>query len=186
MIGLKNVTFSYGTDPVLQAFSLELQQGEKVCLFGPSGCGKTTVLHLLAGALHPQKGEVYTLPTAMVFQEDRLLPWMTVLENVAVVLDDDEAQETASFWLEAVGLSDVKNELPKALSGGMRRRVAIARALAKGGDLLLLDEPFSGLDADNRQRCAELIRKRFDSATVVLVTHLEEEANLLDAKVVKM
>lgn len=185
MIGLKNVTFSYGTDPVLQAFSLELQQGEKVCLFGPSGCGKTTILHLLAGILRPQKGKVDTLPAAMVFQEDRLLPWMTVLENVAVILND-EVQDTAAFWLDAVGLAHVKNEMPAALSGGMRRRVAIARALAKGGDLLLLDEPFSGLDAENRQRCVDLIQKRFSSSTVVLVTHLDEEADLLNAKVIKV
>ncbi len=188
MIQLKNVTFSYGEKTVLQDFSLTIKQGEKLCLFGSSGCGKTTILQLLSGILKPQKGQVVTIPATVVFQEDRLLPWMTVLQNVAIVLDEtsEKAESEAVKWLEAVGLLEEKDAFPADLSGGMKRRVAIARALAKGGELLLLDEPFTGLDNENRDCCIRWIQKRFEKATVVMVTHTEEEAELMGAKVVKL
>jgi NitT/TauT family transport system ATP-binding protein len=188
MIEMKNVTFSYDEKNVLKDFSLAVNKGETVCLFGSSGCGKTTVLHLLSGILKPQSGTVKTVPAAVVFQEDRLLPWMTVLQNVAVVLDEtpEIAETQAEKWLETVGLLEEKDAFPADLSGGMKRRVAIARALAKGGDSLLLDEPFTGLDSQNRARCIALIQKRFENAAVVLITHVEEEAKLMNAKIIYM
>lgn len=186
MIGLKNVTFSYQKSPVLNNFSLELSAGSRVCLTGSSGCGKTTVLHLLCGLIHPQSGTVIASPATMVFQEDRLLPWKTVLQNVSLILKEDNADEVAAYWLDKVGLSDVKDAYPHTLSGGMKRRVAIARALAAGGELLLLDEPFTGLDAENKALMLQLLSERFASATIVLVTHLLEEANTLQAEIVEM
>lgn len=186
MIKLEQVSFSYPNRPVLEDFSLELPKAGVVALTGPSGCGKTTVLHLLSGLLQPQKGRVLTVPAAVVFQEDRLLPWMTARQNIAVVLQTPHAAQEAAFWLEAVGLNDVKDSYPAALSGGMRRRVAIARALAKGGDLLLLDEPFTGLDADSRKNCVLLVKERFSNASVLLVTHQPEEAEQMNAMVCKL
>lgn len=188
MIEMKKVSFSYGEKTVLKDFSLSVKKGESVCLFGSSGCGKTTVLHLLSGILKPKKGTVSTIPAAVVFQEDRLLPWMTVLQNVAVVLDQasNHAEQEAARWLEAVGLSEEKDKFPASLSGGMKRRVAIARALAKGGDLLLLDEPFTGLDEENRDRCVALLQTRFADAAVVMVTHIEKEAKLMNASVIHL
>lgn len=185
MTGLQNVTFAYGDTPVLDNFTLTLPARSAVCLFGASGCGKTTVLHLLAGLLAPQVGAVHTRAVSMVFQEDRLLPWLTALENVQVILPAAQ-RDTAAQWLEAVDLADAKDMYPAAMSGGMRRRVAIARALAKGGDMLLLDEPFNGLDAEVRAVCAKALRARFDNGIIVLVSHSKEDAALLQAEIVSL
>lgn len=178
---MKEVTFSYPARPILHAVSISLPPRGAVSLSGPSGCGKTTVLHLLAGLLTPQSGTV-SVPEeiAMVFQEDRLLPWLTVRQNVAAVLPQG-ADAHAAESLAAVGLTAVADAFPDTLSGGMKRRVAIARALAKGGRLLLLDEPFTGLDAAARAQCAAVLQSRFADAPTVLVTHQAEDAALLQA-----
>ena len=179
--GMKEVTFSYPARPILHAVSFSLPPCGAVSLSGPSGCGKTTVLHLLAGLLTPQSGTV-SVPEeiAVVFQEDRLLPWLTVRQNVVAVLPKS-ADERAAESLAAVGLTAVADAFPDTLSGGMKRRVAIARALAKGGRLLLLDEPFTGLDAAARAQCAAALQSRFADAVTVLVTHQAEDAALLQA-----
>lgn len=133
MIALEDVSFAYGQKPVLQAVSLRFPKSGAVCLFGASGCGKTTLLRLLSGLEKPDKGRLTGLEgkrTAMLFQEDRLLPWLSVLENVAVVLEGPDARARAADWLELVGLADAAHKRPAALSGGMRRRAALARALA--------------------------------------------------------
>ncbi len=176
MIELKNVTFAYQKTPVLQDFNLTLQGAQHLCLFGPSGCGKTTLLRLIAGLEKPQKGTV-TLNgvCSVVFQEDRLVPTLTVAENIALVGGDPAI-------LEKFGLGECKNDLPAALSGGMRRRAAIARALAYGGDILLLDEPFNGLDAEIKKAAAALFIVHFKDKPLILVSHDPEDAALLEAE----
>ena len=186
MIELKNITFSYGEKAVLTDFSLDIPDSGVIALFGPSGCGKTTVLRLLLGLEQPQSGEITgdRRLAAAVFQEDRLLPWETALQNVALPLGDTNL---AAKMLQAVGLSDdIAHKLPSELSGGMRRRVAIARALAAKSRWLLLDEPFSGVDAANREQIAALIREYAKTKPVILVTHLPEEIDLLGAEVVHL
>ena len=176
---LQGLTKYYGALRVPDGFSLALPARGRVCLFGPSGCGKTTLLRLLCGLDHADGGTISGLEgrrTAVVFQEDRLLPWRTALENVSLVLHGPDAAETARRHLSAFGLADAAGKYPDALSGGMRRRVALARAAAYGGELLLLDEPFQGLDAAAKQTAMTYLRQRFAHALILLVTHDPSEA----------
>ena len=185
MITLDRVSFAYGNTPILTDFSLTLPQSGAVCLFGPSGCGKTTLLRLIAGLEVPTSGSVCREDgrIAMVFQENRLAPWLTVRENLLLVTDDTDAVDKA---LSAVSLQDTADRYPDELSGGMQRRVALARALAFGGDLLLLDEPFNGLDDALKESVANALRERFAEGLIVLVTHSLDEAALFDASVVNL
>lgn len=183
MITLQNVTFAYSKKTVLTDFSLSVKTGETVCLSGASGCGKTTVLRLIAGLETPQNGTVSVNGTlAFVFQENRLLSWLTARDNIRLVAPDADADGL----LKALGLPDVGDKPVGQLSGGMRRRVAIARALAVQADILLLDEPFNGLDDDTAEMVAQAIRSVYQDKTVVLVSHHQRDAELLGAKVLKM
>ena len=190
-LALTHVDFAYGSLPILEDVSLAFPDRGVVCLSGPSGCGKTTLLRLLSGLEQPQRGRIEGLAgrkTAAVFQEDRLLPWMTALDNVALALPGGlrANRGRAAETLAQVGLSDALHSLPDDLSGGMKRRAAIARALAVNADLLLLDEPFTGIDPALRERIAGLLRQRAGSALLVLVTHSEEEARLLGSRILPL
>lgn len=182
-IQIKNLSKAYDGRPVLENFSLALPERGTVCLLGPSGSGKTTLLHLMAGLIKPESGTVSGLKhkkISFIFQEDRLLPWLTAEENVAVVMDKRySAGCSPSRWLEKLGLAGEEHKRPAELSGGMRRRVAIARALAFSGDVLLMDEPFKGLDAQTRSLVMEVIRQETQGALNILVTHQEEAAAML-------
>lgn len=183
MIQLTNVTFSYPATPVLSDFSLTVGAGERVCLSGASGCGKTTVLRLIAGLETPQSGTVQVCgKLAYVFQENRLLSWLTPRENIRLVAPATDADAL----LASVGLSQAGDKPVGQLSGGMRRRVAIARALAMQADVLLLDEPFNGLDDDAAALAAREILQVYGDKTVVLVSHHPRDAELLGTKVFKM
>ena len=172
-ITLKNLYFSLSGLTILEDFSLNLPPSGSVCLSGPSGCGKTSLLLLLAGLLRPQAGKIQGLENkrlSMLFQEDRLLPWLSAAENVALVLPSGRAKE-AQFWLELVELAQETEQLPDELSGGMRRRVALARALAYDGDILLLDEPTNGLDSDLTHRILERIEELYAGRLIITVSH---------------
>lgn len=184
-IRMNGVSFAYGDTPVLQNLSWELPDSGVVCLWGPSGCGKTTLLRLLAGLEKPLTGSVEGVGcVSMVFQEDRLLPWFTALENVTVTgADEVEARKQ----LLALGLTDEETDtLPRNLSGGQQRRVALARALAADSDLLLLDEPFNGLDEGTWQNVVPLVTAYAETRPVVLVTHIREQAEALNAQMVPL
>lgn len=185
---LNGVSRRFGGFTVLDRFSLTLEKGRIHCFFGPSGCGKTTLLHVLAGLQKPDGGAIagmQGLPCSFVFQEDRLLPWLTVRENVTFVLEGRmerrEADAAALRVLERVGLLSFRDSYPDALSGGMKQRVSWARAMAYGGELLMMDEPFKGLDRALKLGLMEdLLRfAERDRVTVLLVTHDREEALLL-------
>ncbi|MBQ7934878.1 MAG: ATP-binding cassette domain-containing protein [Clostridia bacterium] len=184
MISLNNISFSYEKKNVLKDFSLTVPDTGRIALMGPSGCGKTTVLRLLMGLEKPASGSITNAPypVAAVFQEDRLLSHKTVLENAALATGNTEKAATI---LEKLGLGVNLHQYPAELSGGMRRRVAIARALCTPSRILVLDEPFNGLDDDTKHLTADLILKEWKGA-ILMVTHLKEEAELLGAKILPM
>jgi NitT/TauT family transport system ATP-binding protein len=154
---------------------------------GPSGCGKTTLLRIALGQLTPTEGTVENTfrKTAVVFQEPRLLPWRTALENVNLVLGDSKTTlEAAKRHLQQVQLADALQKYPRELSGGMQQRVAMARALAVEGDLLVLDEPFKAMDEALRDQIIALTEKT--DAAILLVTHEEAEARTLGCEIMKL
>ena len=185
MIEIKNLSLRYDGEAVIENFSLTLEKGDKIVLMGPSGCGKSSLLSAVAGLIVPEKGGIKTDGRiSFVFQEPRLLPWLSALENINAVLSDSSASlAEAERWLSAVGLGSDSEKLPSELSGGMQQRVAIARALAYGGDILLLDEPSKGMDADTKAAVWELIRSAAEGKTSILVTHDEDEARSFGGKI---
>lgn len=186
MINIKDISFSYGDKKVLSNFSLEINRGERICLYGESGCGKSTLLKLIAGLEKEQSGKIErpkNLKISFVFQENLLLPFKTALKNVTLVCKDTEV---ATENLKALGVEDAADMLPSSLSGGMERRVAIARALSADFDLLILDEPFTGLDAENINIAAKRILEVAKDRPIILVTHNLAEAELFGARVIKM
>lgn len=194
-------TFGSGTAavPVVAGLKLEIQPGEIVSLVGPSGCGKSTLLRLISG-LDREHGGVLkvggvpvTSPsraTGLMFQEPRLLPWRNVAANVAFGAKPGrsraEVNGLVAELLEQVGMSGSEKLLPRQLSGGMAQRVALARALAGEPGLLLLDEPFSALDAFTRMRLQDLLLAVWQRyrPTMLLVTHDVDEALYLSDRVV--
>ena len=188
-IVFNEVDFSYhGENKILDKFSFAFPEKGAVCLSGPSGCGKTTLLRLLAGLEKPQGGIICgidSLHPAFVFQENRLLPWMSALDNVALVCGDN-GRIIAEKWLGRVGLGGNEHKRPGELSGGMKRRIAIARALAAPADFLILDEPFTGLDEPLWMSIAGDIADIYADKLVIMVTHIPEHADGLNAEVYKL
>jgi NitT/TauT family transport system ATP-binding protein len=190
MIALRGVGFDYGALVVIDALDLEVARGELVVCVGPSGCGKTTLLGLLGGHLRPTRGTLDRRGhSRTIYQDGGLFPWLTVRENIAYGLPkglpahrrDDKIRE----WLEITRLGEFAGHYSHQLSGGMRQRVELARALAAETDILLLDEPFSALDYQTRNRMRkELIATLAERPrTVVFVTHDIEEAVQLGDRV---
>ena len=201
-LDLRNVSIYFGDLHVLDDISFRLAQGDFVSLLGPSGCGKSTLLNLVAGLLTPTGGEIsrddmlVTGPgpdRSMVFQDDAVFPWYTVVQNVEYGLrvkgvEKKERRVKAQGFIDLVGLTGREDAYPYQLSGGMRKRVDVARALAAEPDVLLMDEPFASLDAMTKTRLqAEFLRIWEDSHTTVLfVTHDVEEALYLSERVFVM
>ena len=181
MINIDRLTLSYGRQQVLKDCSLQVEPGSRVALMGPSGCGKTSLINVIAGLLSPDSGKVSVNgKVSYVFQEPALFPWLTAVDNINVVLSDrPETLPRAEQLLEAVGLSDCRDKYPHQLSGGQKQRIAICRALAYGGDILLLDEPLKGLDADTRDQVSALLLQEWTGKTLLLVTHDPSEAQSL-------
>mgnify|MGYP001233327095 CR=1 FL=1 len=197
---LKNISHYYGAVEVLNDISIDIPQGQIVCLIGPSGCGKSTLLRFLGGLERPTSGEVLQIgtpppdslnPLTYVFQHFALLPWRTVEGNIRLVLEDHglsarDMDAIITDVLERTRLSDFRKALPKQLSGGMRQRVAISRALAVRPALMLMDEPLSALDSQTRELLMDDLislwtRQPFTS---VYVTHNLNEAVRLGHRVI--
>ncbi len=201
IVEVRGICKTYGASvEALRDIDLDLPRGRLTSLLGPSGCGKTTLLKIVAGLVEATSGtvrvdgKVVTGPgpeRAFVFQDFALLPWATVLRNVAFGLElrgrpRAEREEAARRHIGEVGLEGFEDKYPHELSGGMRQRVGLARALAVDADVLLLDEPFSAVDEQNRRKFQEdLIRLRAtENKTFIFVTHSIEEAVYLSDRIV--
>ena len=178
---LEKISKAYGKKQVLTEFSARWEPGSVHCLMAPSGSGKTTLLRLLAGLERPDGGEFESGDKiAMVFQEDRLCEEEPALCNVELVC---KSRQAARACLEARLPGEDLEQKVSALSGGMRRRVCLARALAAESEVLLLDEPFTGLDGENRDNAARVIREWQRGRTMVVATHEAEDAERLSGEV---
>jgi NitT/TauT family transport system ATP-binding protein len=209
MIQLRAITFAYPEQPpIFQDFSWEIGRGETWAVLGPSGCGKSTLLSLLAGLVFPNSGEIMidgqalTRPrphTGLIIQEYGLLPWATVRQNAELgqrirafygpdgkhAPEDFRPEQSVTPWLERLGLLPLADKYPGQLSGGQRQRTAIARTLSLSPDLLLMDEPFSSLDAPTREglQTLTLTLQAEQNLTLMIVTHAIEEAAILGERI---
>jgi NitT/TauT family transport system ATP-binding protein len=214
MIEIKNLMFAYsGSQPVFEAFNWKVDPGDAWAVIGPSGCGKTTLLYLLAGLYRPNSGSIaiegveITGPrprNGLVLQDHGLLPWSTVLQNARLGLtirefygsdgrhtpldenlQTDEADQRVRYWLEKLRIAHLQDMFPAQLSRGQRQRTAIARTLATQPDLLILDEPFSALDAPTRDDLQNLVidLHQAHGLTVIIVTHDIEVAAIMGRRI---
>ena len=200
IVEVRGISKTYGDVEALRGVDLDFPRGKLTSLLGPSGCGKTTLLKIIAGLVEADAGTVavngrtVSKPgpvRAFVFQDFALLPWATVLRNVAFGLElrgkaAAEREKIARHHIGEVGLSGFEDKYPHELSGGMRQRVGLARALSVDADVLLLDEPFSAVDEQNRRKFQEdLIRLRTNqNKTFIFVTHSIEEAVYISDRIV--
>lgn len=194
MISIKNVNKMYDNLTALHDVNLDIKQGEFIALVGMSGGGKSTLLRLIAGLEKPTAGSV-TVDQAnsktlmrVMFQEDRLLPWMSVLDNLSFGSKDKNTKAHAQELLELVELSEYADHYPNQLSGGQKQRVALARALMSHPKILLLDEPLGALDALTRRKMQDLILDicQKQNLTTILVTHDVEEAARMADRIIVM
>jgi NitT/TauT family transport system ATP-binding protein len=199
-IRVENLTRRYHDLTVLDDVSFDIADGQFCCVVGPSGCGKTTLLRILAKLDTATSGQVSVRNPApgvpgnsVVFQGDSIFPWMTVWENAAYGLTmrhvrKAQIRETVGHFLEQTGLTRFANMYPHQLSGGMRQRVSIARAFANDAEILLMDEPFSALDEQNKTILQEELLRIWEEhrKTVVFITHSVDEAVTLGDRIIVM
>ncbi len=188
-VALRGVTRRYDDAVVLDKFTLELDEDRVTAIMGPNGSGKTTIARLILGIDAPDGGTVVGLDgrrRAAVFQENRLCDHLTAVNNVHLVLGAP-GRDYIEDQLRRAGLADEALDRPvRTLSGGQRRRVAIVRALAGDADLVVLDEPFTGIDLESKPALVDYVRERLRGRTALLVTHSAREAQHFGARVVRL
>jgi NitT/TauT family transport system ATP-binding protein len=189
---LSNIHKRFGELDVLQDLSMHLEENKLICILGPSGCGKTTLLNIISGVFPPDQGQISGIDNKTIsylFQEPRLLPWKTVVQNIDFVLKDklDQPSREAliSRYIELVGLKGFENYYPRKLSGGMKQRVAIVRAFAYPADILLMDEPFKGLDMQLKTAVMQAFLNLWlmEKRSAIFVTHDIDEAVMLGEEI---
>ena len=181
---IQNISKTFDGKAVLENVSFTVEKGSPVCLFGASGCGKTTMLNIIAGLVEPDSGSIEGNRgrISYIFQEDRLLEWLTAEENIMLTVHNREAAEK---FIKVAGLSESLNLYPSQMSGGMRKRTAIARAVAHDGEIFLMDEPFNGTDKRLVEEMTGFLREYIQDKIFILVSHNENEAELIGAELLK-
>ncbi len=196
ILNIENLSKSFftldGEIEVLKDLNLTLKEGEKIAIVGPSGCGKSTILNLISGLIKPSKGSIdLNGDVGYMFQKDNLLEWRNIYKNITLGLEikgkiTKEKKEEIDILLKKYGLNDFRNSYPSELSGGMRQRVALIRTLVLNPSILLLDEPFSALDAQTKitvnEDVYDIVTK--ENKSVILVTHDISEAIAFCDKVI--
>ena len=182
-IEIQDLSKAFGEQQVLCHLNMDIPLGTCSVLMGPSGKGKTTLLRILLGLEQADSGSINNLPEihSAVFQEDRLCDDFTALDNVAMVMRGRKKRDLIREHLAAVGLADASEKPVRLLSGGMRRRVALVRSILADSDMILLDEPFKGLDENARRMVIDYFTERTRGKTTLVVTHDPEEAEMLRA-----
>lgn len=187
MLQVKNIRVHFGDLPVLDDISFSVGESEIVAIMGPSGCGKSTLFHIIAGMEHRFEGEVKARKDSMsfVFQDDRLLPWRTVWENIALVRDKEDEAAIRKL-ISDVGLEGFEKYRPEQLSGGMKKRCSLARAFYYKNDILLMDEPFQGLDYFLRQEMFRMVEKLWNEyrQTILFITHEMDDAFTIAQRII--
>ena len=185
---INDLTKKYGEKTVLSDFSLKIEDKEKITVMGSSGCGKTTLIRIIAGLEIPDSGELLNVPEkiSFVFQENRLCEDFSSVSNVMFVTGKSISKEEIEDNLKLLGLSDSLYKPVKNLSGGMKRRVAIARALLSDYDLLIMDEPFKGLDEELKLSVLQYVKEKTKDKTVIFVTHNMDEAKLFSERIINL
>ncbi len=190
-IQLHNISKSFEGKSILKNLNVTFPEGRMSCLMGVSGVGKTTVVNIIMGLIKPDSGEVTGTKqkkVAAVFQEDRLIEHWDAVKNVGLVCGKTVAEELIVQELNKVGIgiTDCRNKAVKAFSGGMRRRVALVRAVLAKSDIIIMDEPFKGLDEGLKNQVIEYVRENTKGKTVIVVTHDREEVSRLGAGLVQL
>lgn len=187
MLNICKVSKAYGGLPVVEDLSLRVDRGEIAALVGPSGCGKTTLLNMVSGLVQPDFGSIEKgdVRLSYMFQKARLLPWRTVYQNIALVREDVKRNEIEDL-IQAVGLGGFEEYYPSQLSGGMAKRCALARAFHYQGDIVLMDEPFQGLDYGMRMEMLSMLISIWKQKKqgILFVTHEIDEALTAATKIV--
>ena len=188
-IRLSHIAKQYDQKMVLKDFNAVFPGERMNCLMGASGIGKTTAIHIIMGLVKPDFGEVLGCKgrrIAAVFQEDRLIEHWNAMKNIRLVCDKEVTRESIRQELGRLGIEDCDDKQVIDFSGGMRRRVAIVRALLAKSEIVILDEPFRGLDEALKLRVIDYIKEKTDNKTVIVVTHEKEDVKLLNANLVTM
>ena len=196
LIELKNIGYSYhnlaGETDAIKDVSFQVEEGEFVALVGPSGCGKSTLLSIIAGLLAPETGTIvvnnpdgslHYPRVGYMLQHDHLFEWRTIYQNVTLGLEihhalTKERTDYVKQLLSDYGLESFQDKRPSELSGGMKRRVSLVRAMEAGAQCVLLDEPFTGLDEENREKAYEYIRTHANGRIIMIATHIRPWENM--------
>ncbi len=186
---LRHITKQFNQKTVLQDLNVVFLEGRINCLMGASGIGKTTAVHIIMGLVKPDSGEILGCQgkrVAAVFQEDRLIEHWSAIKNIKLVCGKEVSEEQIKLELNCLGIEAYYDKPVIDFSGGMRRRVAIVRALLAESDLIILDEPFRGLDEALKLRVIDYIKERTKKKSVIIVTHEKKDVELLGAHLVTM